>query len=148
MASTSQINNPSDYLANSDPILAVKGAHHDTLNNKVMCLLNNNAHLMSSTLLATAVIVLATDNGRSKKFRVLLDQGSECSFLSERVLKILRPSCQKIETHVYGVGGEFIGTAKRLARVWLRPKKNSLSPFSLQALVLQNLSSYSPPEFP
>ena len=77
-----------------------------------------------------------------------MDQDSECSFLSERVLKSLRPSCQKIETHVYGVGGEFIGTAKRLARVWLRPKENSLSPFSLQALVLQNLSSYSPREFP
>ena len=130
MASTSHINNPADYQANSEPILAVKGAHHVALNDKVMCLLNNNAHLMSSTLLATEVIELATDNGRSKKFRVLLDQGSECSSCW-KVLKILRPSCQKIETHVYGVGGEFIGNAKRLARVWLRPKENSLSPFSL-----------------
>ena len=148
LASTSQINNLSDYQANSEPILTIKGAHHVALNNKVMCLLNNNDHLMSSTLLAIAVIELASDNGRSKKFRVLLGQGSECSFLSERVLKILRLSCQKIETHVYGVGGEFIGTAKRLARVWLRPKENSLSPFFLQTLVLQILSSYSPPEFP
>ena len=77
--------------------------------------MNNKRDLSRSTLLATAVINVRADNGPVQKFIVLLDQVSECSFVSERLIKILNPKYQKVNALIYDVGGEVIGVAKKLA---------------------------------
>ena len=120
------------------------GANHVSLNNelKKFHFLNNHPHLPSSTLLATAVISIQADNGKVHKFRVLLDQGSECCFVTERVMKILNPTFKKIEAIVYGVGGVNIGSSRKLAQLHLLPAEKHCPKVTIQALVLLHLTSY------
>ena len=68
----------------------MRGAYHVLQSDEPVHLLNNYVGFARSTLLATAVIKLESDNGIRGRFRVLMHQESECSFLSERVLKVLR----------------------------------------------------------
>lgn len=79
------------------------------------------------------------------QFRVLFDQGSECCFVSERVIKKLRPQCEKIDALIYGVGGNSIGATRQMTHLTLIPTKNNCLPVRIQALVLVHLTAYTPP---
>ncbi|XP_033228908.1 uncharacterized protein LOC117180520 [Belonocnema kinseyi] len=130
------------------PPLKIQGAHHTNLNDATVYFWNNKCDLSRSTLLATAVVNIRADNGRVNACRVLLDQGSECCFLSERLVKILNPKYQRVNALVYGVGGDMMGAAKKLAQVVLLPKRGVIEPVFMQALVLLHLTSYTPPVRP
>ena len=69
-----------------------EGADHVLQSGEAVHLLNNYDGVARSTLLATALIELESDNGRRKRFCVLMDQGAKCSFLSERDFKVLQPT--------------------------------------------------------
>lgn len=122
------------------------GARHVVRGDVAAHLSNQQRAITSrSTLLATACISVQADNGRIHKFRVLLDQGSECCFVSERVIKMLKPRCEKINAHIYGVDGTSIRSARKLAQFNLIPIERNCSPVRIEALVLVYLTSYSPP---
>ncbi|XP_033225952.1 uncharacterized protein LOC117178638 [Belonocnema kinseyi] len=142
---TSISQNNQNTPVNNDQSTVIREGHHVLQNNKSICLLNNHDGIPGTTLLVTAVLELKADNGKCESFRLLMDQGSECSFISGRVLIILKPICHKI-TGVYGVGGEFFGNAKRVFQVWLRPKESKRTPIPLQELVFFNSTSYAPPK--
>ena len=102
--------------------------------------LNNHPHLPTWTLLATAVITIQTNNGKVHKFRVLLDQGSECCFVTERVMKILNLTFKKIKAIVYGFGRVNIGSSRKLAQLHLLPTEKHCPKVTIQALVLLHLT--------
>ncbi|XP_051155227.1 uncharacterized protein LOC127277873 [Leptopilina boulardi] len=80
--------------------------------------LNKHDNEIVSTLLATALVEVEVDNGKLQKFKVLLDQGSESCFVSERAVRTLNPRFEKI---------------------------NALT---VRALVLPRLTAYHPPAKP
>ncbi|XP_043481754.1 uncharacterized protein LOC122510878 [Leptopilina heterotoma] len=110
--------------------------------------LNTHSKFMGSTILATALIDVKVNNGKLHKFRVLFDQGSECCFASERAVKILKPNYDRINTLIYGVGGNSVGLAKKLAHFQFLPKEKGCKAISIEALVLYKPTSYCPPTKP
>ncbi|XP_075150864.1 uncharacterized protein LOC142224972 [Haematobia irritans] len=86
-------------------------------------------------LLATAVIEITANNGRSGKFRALLDSGSQINIVSERLIKALSIQPERATLSIQGISG-------RQATQRVNVKFESLtSKFSsrLEAYVLPNI---------
>ncbi|XP_058827012.1 uncharacterized protein LOC131686993 [Topomyia yanbarensis] len=65
----------------------------------------NMAHGRSSNiLLATAVVLIEDDTGARYPARALLDSGSECNFMSERLSQRLSIRREKVDVSVMGIG--------------------------------------------
>ncbi|XP_038106934.1 uncharacterized protein LOC119766450 [Culex quinquefasciatus] len=58
----------------------------------------------SSILLATAVVLVEDNEGNTVTARALLDSGSECNFIAERLYQRLNVSMQKVDVSVVGIG--------------------------------------------
>ena len=60
----------------------------------------------SRVLLATALIKVTGDNGRSRTLRVLIDQGSQSSFVSQEVARELQLPYRSTNVTIGGIGGK------------------------------------------
>ncbi|XP_058827050.1 uncharacterized protein LOC131687034 [Topomyia yanbarensis] len=66
---------------------------------------SNMAHQRASkVLLATAVVLVEDDDGKRHPARALLDSGSECNFVSERLCKLMNISKDGVDVSVVGIG--------------------------------------------
>lgn len=124
-------------------------ANHVSIDNEtVICILNSQTGNIACTLLATALVEVRVDSGKIHKFKVLMDQGSESCFASERAVSILNPHYEKINALVYGVGGASVGSVKKLAKFQFLSKEQGCKNLTVQALVLPKLTAYYPPTKP
>lgn len=74
---------------------------------------SNSCSSVNEVLLATAILRIRGNNGLEKMIRVLIDQGSMCSFISEAVVQHLALPRERDGTVVAGIGGGEIPTRGR-----------------------------------
>lgn len=101
------------------------------------------AHHPPNVLLATAWVILRTEEGRAFKLRALLDQGSSFSFISESVSQLLHTRKNKTRIRVLCFGGQFSGIAKHFVNLRLESCYSKEPSLTFFAYVFQNITSYA-----
>lgn len=119
----------------------------DNINNVQMASYTvNNASEKIGTLLATAIIKIKTSTGWSEQFRVLIDQGSMTSFISERLVKYLNLKQKKTNINILGIAGS-VEPAKGLVEIEIGARYPTPSTTPVTAIVLGKLTSTLPSMF-
>lgn len=99
----------------------------------------------SGVLLPTAYVMLAANNGRRIKVRALIDQASEATLVTERVVQELAASKMTANTLVKGVGGASAGATARCVELavttCLEGEQNNVN---VTALVMKKVTSRLP----
>ncbi|XP_070170685.1 uncharacterized protein [Polyergus mexicanus] len=97
-----------------------------------------------NVLLATAWVILRTNEGRKFKVRALLDQGSAVSFISESLCQTMRTKRSRASLHVQCFGERYSGVAKsQVSLTFESCNGRGSSTFSLTAFVYQKITSYA-----
>lgn len=120
-----------------------KKAFVATMDDETVVCATANKKSSCNTLLATAVIKVKAANGLCITVRVLIDQGSMASFISERVVKFL--DCEQIKTNIniVGIAGS-VEPAKRIAKLQVLARYPSSFKADVSAIVLNKLTSMLP----
>lgn len=100
----------------------------------------------SAVLLATALIGVFGKNGNRVMLRALLDQGSQCAFITENAAQTLSLPRQKIEANIAGIGGK-TQTAKWSVNLTIFPRFESSFSMATNAIVLSKLTRTARGEF-
>lgn len=96
-----------------------------------------------SVLLATAHVKVESENGRAVVVRALLDQGSEMTFITERLSQELRLRRFRMRITISAVGGVNAGTCRHAARIQISSLHESHLAFKTTASILKSLTKYS-----
>lgn len=99
--------------------------------------------LNSTTVLPTALIQIDTSAGLSKSFRVLIDQGSTASFISERAVRELKLQSEDSNTNIHGISCTTERANGRVT-VQISPRFSSHSKTVVNAIVLNELTTLLP----
>ncbi|XP_071578243.1 uncharacterized protein [Temnothorax nylanderi] len=116
----------------------------DAKTSEVNSLFASSKTTRSYALLATAWITVSSPLGRSVIVRALLDQGSEMSFITEKLAQCLRLKRVRMPTSVSAVGCVHAGTYQHAAQVNISPRNKQTPAFSTHALILNSLTAYAP----
>lgn len=108
--------------------------------------INNNTKPNKTTLLATAMVKLRSSEGRELTAHVMLDSGSELSFINESTVQALKLKKKHIDMTITGVGNAASQRAKSLVNFEIISRHNNDS-FDMNAVVLSKVSSYKPKKF-
>jgi hypothetical protein len=103
-----------------------------------------SSHTPTTVLLATARVLVCTDSGRHIQLRALIDTGSEATFITERAVQLLKARRQKVNIQVTGLGGQSNGVVHFSTKLTLKPCSSQGDSVPVTALILPNLTSYSP----
>lgn len=95
-------------------------------------------------LLATAWVKVETLNGQIENLRVLVDSGSQASFITENCVQHLRLKRKSISVPVNGLGASNAGHSSALVSVNLKSSVDSTFNLVLDALVLKKLTGQLP----
>lgn len=96
-----------------------------------------------NVLLATAWVILRTNENRSFKVRALLDQGSSVSFISESLCQTMRTKRYRASLPVHCFGERYSGVAKSRVSLTLAPRNGQGPSVPLTAFVYQKITSYA-----
>jgi len=96
------------------------------------------------TLLATAQILVVDSKGTSMPARALIDQGSEVSLISERLVQLLKAERHRSSIPLVGIGAELSNKTKGMVDILIKPHFKSKFEFHLSAHVLPKLTSLIP----
>lgn len=110
--------------------------------NEVVCATARDENSYGA-LLATALIRIKTDNGWSETIRVLIDQGSMNSFITERVVKKLKLNQISEKINICGIAGS-IEAAKGTVKLQLSARYPTSFKADLTAIVLNKLTTLLP----
>lgn len=105
---------------------------------------NHYGESNNSALLATAMVEITSYMGANCTLRVLIDQGSQSSFISEEAADILAYPRQQIKVEVTGVGNREPIISKSKIEVEIRPRYKSNYYLSATLLVLPKLTKTIP----
>lgn len=98
-----------------------------------------------TTLLATIRALLHKENGELHVVRILLDQGSELSFITEELVRRANLSRNTASVHLLGIGGTYSGRIKGIVSIKIQslhdPERNCV----INAFVLPRLTTKLPP---
>ncbi|XP_012217595.2 uncharacterized protein [Linepithema humile] len=97
-----------------------------------------------SVLLATARVRIGSPSGRYLVVRALLDQGSEVTFITERLVQSLRLRRIKTPISISAVGCVNAGTCRYAVNIQLCPCDSIRPVLMSTAFVLRSLTNYSP----
>ncbi|XP_053686628.1 uncharacterized protein LOC128736171 [Sabethes cyaneus] len=96
----------------------------------------------SRVLLATAVVIIEDDEGTSHTARALLDSGSECNFVSERLCKQMSITKERVDVSVVGIGVTS-AKVKHMIRANIKSRNTSFSQV-MSLLVLPKVTANLP----
>lgn len=109
------------------------------------------SHLLSKTnfvktgiFLATACIRVSSPDGRYSTLRVMLDQGSAMTLVTERLIQRLRIKKHSVSVAISGIGGASVA-AQHAVHVNVAARDGRGGSYPTSALVLKSLTSYTPP---
>ncbi|XP_012235058.1 uncharacterized protein [Linepithema humile] len=100
--------------------------------------------ILSQTLLATAQVLIFSPYGNFAKSRVLIDQGSEISLITERLVQRLRLPRIRSFVPLIGIGEQTSNKTKGLVHFKIKPHFRSNYKISVSAHILPNLTSSIP----
>ncbi|XP_011688837.1 PREDICTED: uncharacterized protein LOC105450601 [Wasmannia auropunctata] len=94
-------------------------------------------------LLATALVTITSEHGDSSNARILIDQGSEVSLITEQLVRLRLP---RTRSHVplIGIGGVASNRTKGMTCFSIKPHFNSSFQCSISAHILPKLTSTIP----
>ncbi|XP_071576701.1 uncharacterized protein [Temnothorax nylanderi] len=98
----------------------------------------------SSVLLATAQILIEGCNGERGKARALIDQGSEISLITERLVQRLRLPRKHSPIPLIGIGAQRARRTKGVVTFNLKPHFSSKYEWSINAHILPKLTTALP----
>ncbi|XP_055681872.1 uncharacterized protein LOC129789246 [Lutzomyia longipalpis] len=113
-------------------------------NNPQNALNFNHTQGRGTTLLLTAKVFVLDKMNQKKLCRVLLDSGSDCTFVSEKCAQILGLPRTEDRIVVKGAGETNVGWTKGLLRMTLASRHNEQS-IQVEAHILPKLTSILPP---
>ncbi|XP_071631892.1 uncharacterized protein [Temnothorax longispinosus] len=103
---------------------------------------------MPPVLLATARVRVGfpseSPNGRTRVVRALLDQGSEMTFITERLRQGLRLRRVRMPVSISAIGGVDAGTCRYAAEIQISPIGQTSLAFKTTASVMTSLTKYTP----
>ncbi|XP_029156186.1 uncharacterized protein LOC114928985 [Nylanderia fulva] len=99
---------------------------------------------LPQVLLATARVTVSAPSGRTLTVRALLDQGSEITFITERLAQTLRMRRIRQPLSISAVGGMNAGTCQFAAKIRIAPINQAAPVFTTTASILRSLTKYSP----
>ncbi|XP_071652192.1 uncharacterized protein [Temnothorax longispinosus] len=102
----------------------------------------NSPRTQPSVLLATARVQILDRYGRSIDARVLIDQGSEATIITENLAQRLKLPRRQTSVAVFGVGGDQTGVARGSVVLKISPRSGGESVTS-HAIILPRLTEYS-----
>lgn len=97
------------------------------------------------TLLATSRAVIIKNNGDKHVVRILIDQGSELSFIAEDVVLRLQVERKAASVPLLGIGGTFSGRTKGVVTIQLQSIYDQSSMCTITAFILPRLTAKLPP---
>ncbi|XP_029176084.1 uncharacterized protein LOC114944355 [Nylanderia fulva] len=97
----------------------------------------------ANILLATAWVIVRTQEGRTTLVRALLDQGSTYSFISESLCQTLRTRRQRANLQIRCFGEKYSGSARSRVHISLSPSFNPRKSVSLWAYAYEKITSYA-----
>lgn len=109
----------------------------------------NSLHISASQqahtdiLLATAWATVGVTSGRAVSVRVLLDQGSEITFITENLVQLLRAKRIRMPVSISVVGYVDAGTFRYATQITISPRNTYSPSLSVIAVILKNLTSYA-----
>ncbi|XP_075158210.1 uncharacterized protein LOC142231486 [Haematobia irritans] len=106
---------------------------------------NVQSHFAKSgegTILPTALIDIA-HHGNSFTIRVFIDQGSQESFISSRVINRFSIPTKKSMTTISGLGGTILENSSRICHLTLKSRKSSFT-HSANVIVISSLNQLMP----
>ncbi|XP_045497496.1 uncharacterized protein LOC123695635 [Colias croceus] len=101
---------------------------------------SSEAQSSKRVLLATAIVYIKGKSGELHRFRALVDQGSEASFITSRVVDLLNLKKKRVHGTVSGIGEEK-QDLKYKVQLSLHTKS---SPIEMEAYVMKTISSILP----
>ncbi|XP_066585482.1 uncharacterized protein [Prorops nasuta] len=129
-------------IAAKEPTLGPSSEARSSVNT-VTALTANVIYQKRIVVLATAHVVVEASNGIRCTFRALLDQGAECSLVSENV-QTLKLKKWKVNIPLSGVGVSQSGIAKARVNFRLRSIYHTEFELKVNALVLPRLTTQLP----
>lgn len=100
--------------------------------------------IKSCILLATAQILVISDKGEVTTAKALIDQGSEISLISERLVQSLYLTRNYSSVSLIGIGGTKANKTKGLAHFKIRSRFDSKSEIYISAYILPKLTTSLP----
>lgn len=119
-----------------------RGHHKSEYEKKVVAHFAKQEH-QGKMLLATALVKAKSTNGYSQTVRILIDQGSEASFVTESVVQSLYLNRVPVNGIVTGVGDGSVRT-KNIVKFDIESLHNPGFSISINAFVLTSLTSLLP----
>ncbi|CAG5007379.1 unnamed protein product [Parnassius apollo] len=98
----------------------------------------------SQVLLATALVTALFKNGAEFTVRALLDQGSQASFVTEKIVQYLGLKKQPTKGIISGVGGDNNLISKSMVYIKIQSKYDPTVEFVVKAYVLKSITSLLP----
>lgn len=121
--------------------LSLESASSSSVNNLFGNKIQSSNHQI---LLATAMVIVETPNKQLETVRVLLDSGSQASFITERCVQRLRLNRRSISVPINGLGASAAGHASSMASFKIKSCVDSAFILDLDALVLNKLTGQLP----
>jgi len=137
----SKNNNPSSATSTSENPSSVESKPAET---HVLHSAINQNPICSCVLLATAQVLVTTANGEKTKTRALIDQGSEISLVSERIVQLLHLNRSRSSISLIGVGGKRANQTKGSTSFTIRSYFDSNFGITISAHILSKLTSSIP----
>ncbi|XP_029169628.1 uncharacterized protein LOC114939494 [Nylanderia fulva] len=137
-------NNPQSSNSESNKSTTKESTVTSSKSTDAQVLHSTSAQTTSSlVLLATAQVIIISETGEQSRVRALIDQGSEISLISERIVQQLRLPRTKSSLSLIGIGARKSGTTRDMSLFKL---KNSDGDFeqSLSAHILPKLTTSIP----
>ncbi|XP_070515871.1 uncharacterized protein [Cardiocondyla obscurior] len=97
---------------------------------------------VSAVLLATARVLVTDRFGKQHLVRALIDQGSECSMISERLAQRLRVERAPAAVSVFGIGGSKAAMSHSCVQISVSRRTNGPA-LRVKAFVLPRLTAYA-----
>lgn len=101
----------------------------------------------TDVMLATAIVGVHAPNGRKTKTRVLIDSGSELSFVSQSLVQMLGLPKSKTDLTISGLSGTALNTIRYVTSFDISNAFKGTLKVSVKAHVLQKITAYQPKQF-
>lgn len=98
---------------------------------------------MQGILLATAKLLVTSAHGEQTYVRALIDQGSEASLVSERIVQLLRLTREPSSTHIIGIGGYSANRTRGTTLLEVQAHFDPSKSLSFRAHILPKLTNAS-----
>lgn len=100
--------------------------------------------VISAIFLATAQVEIIAPNKESIRARVLIDQGSEISLISERLAQVLQLPRKRSSIPLVGIGGKKSNKTRGIVSIKIRPHFTSTPECAMTAHILPKLTGSIP----